>query len=143
MIRGNKNRLKIGSKSMKKCYPRWKASILLENQAQQAPGTHREASGGPKRRLKALQETPGMPPRRGQDASQEAPGRARDAPKRLQEAPGHHQDASIGSKSCPDLLRSSILGDFWSIFDSFFPPKPTLLTGTHGAGTRLCRAEDN
>ena len=115
--------------------------ILLENQAQQAPGTHREAPGGPKRRRKALQETPGMPPRRGQDASQEAPGRARDAPKRLQEAPGHHQDASIGSKSRPDLLRSSILGDFWSIFDGFliifdgfFPPKPTLLTGTHGGG---------
>ena len=117
---------------MKECYPRWKASnfsILLHNQGQQAPGTHGEAPGGPKRRRKALQETPGMPPRRGQDASQEAPGRAQDAPKRLQEAPGHHQDASIGSKSCPDLLRSSILDDFWSIFDGFliifdgfFPP---------------------
>ena len=90
--------------------------ILLENQAQQAPGTHREAPGGPKRRRKALQETPGMPPRRGQDASQEAPGRARDASKRLQEAPGHDQDASIGSKSRPDLLRSPILGDFRLIF---------------------------
>ena len=134
MIRGNKNRLKICSKSMKKCYPRWKASIFPHFARKSSPTGSRDAPGGPKRR-------PRMPPRRGQDASQEAPGRARDAPKRLQEAPGHHQDASIGSKSCPDLLRSSILGDFWSIFDGFliifdgfFPPKPTLLTGTHGGG---------
>ena len=64
MIRGNKNRLKIGSKSMKKCYPRWKASIFSQFARKSSPTGSRDAPGGPRRPRtlpKRLQDVPGTP----------------------------------------------------------------------------------
>ena len=81
MIRGNKNRLKICSKSMKKCYPRWKALIFLhfakKNKPNKLPGRTGRPQEAPRGASRPSKRPPGCP----QDA-------ARALPERLQDVPG-------------------------------------------------------
>ena len=122
MIRRNKNRLKIGSKSMKKCYPRWKASIFPHFARKSSPTGSRDAPGGPRR----PQEAPQGPPRDPRDAPKTRPGRF---PRGSRTCPGRPKTPSGSPRTPPGRLyrlqelprplRSSILGDFWSIFDGF------------------------
>ena len=104
--------LKIHEKSIRKCHPRWKASILLHFARK---SSLRRPQDGP-RRPKRRQDTPQSPPRhlrdaprRSQDASQDAPG----TPVKL---PFSNQNALIASK----IDFYGFLIDFWSFFDGCF-----------------------
>ena len=133
MIRGNKNRLKIGSKSMKKCYPRWKASIFSHFARKSSPTGSRDAPGGPRR----PQEAPQGPPRDPRDAPKTRPGRF---PRGSRTCPGRPKTPSGSPRTPPGRLYRLqepprppsesdfgwFLVDFWWIFDHFwwlFPPQ--------------------
>ena len=64
--------------------------FCYENQAQDAPKTPQDARGGPKRRLKAHQDTPRTP----QDAPRTPPKTPQDVPKTPQNAPRKPQDTT-------------------------------------------------
>ena len=84
------NRSKIDEKMPSKMECLNLRPFCYENQAQDAPKMSQDVRGGPKRRLKAPQDTPGTP----QDAPRTPPKTSQDVPKTPQNAPSKPQDTT-------------------------------------------------